>query len=318
MKLFKLLFFISILSFNSHAITCSSIGNGSWSNPATWSCGVVPSAGDTIIISVGDVVTVSSNINLTSAPTVIIIDGVLLFDSPGAKLRLDCASSVVITATGSIQDSGNGTPSHSIDICGASVWTGGVGTVTGVATFGIPVSLPVELISFEGESNGSMIDFEWSTASERNNDYFTIEGSLDGIKWIVVGEIDGAGVSSEVLDYSFRYNVNEYGKLVYFRLKQTDFDGQFEYFKTISVEEVIQDFNLYPNPMKGSVLNIEVNLENEFNIIITSVSGEQIYSNLYRSSGLISIDINEIKSGIYFVSVISTSGTVSKKLIVNN
>ena len=76
----------------SIAATCTSLSSGNWTDPATWSCGVQPSAGDTIMINVGDTVTISENTDLMGIPVVIVINGVLLFDSPSAKLKLECGS----------------------------------------------------------------------------------------------------------------------------------------------------------------------------------------------------------------------------------
>jgi hypothetical protein len=85
----KILFVLSFFftAFNLSAATCNSLGNGAWDNPLNWSCGVVPAPVDIINIMPGHTVTVSNNTNLTGAPVVINIYGVLLFDSPGAKHR---------------------------------------------------------------------------------------------------------------------------------------------------------------------------------------------------------------------------------------
>ena len=122
MKKLITLFVTSVLfSLNSNAANCNSLGNGNWNTPATWSCGSVPAGGDNITIEVGDTVSISSVTNITGAPVTIIIDGVFLFDSPSAKLRLPCGSVIIITSTGSIQSTGVGQPSHSIRICGDEV-----------------------------------------------------------------------------------------------------------------------------------------------------------------------------------------------------
>ena len=90
--------------------------------------------------------------------------------------------------------------------------------------------LPIELIAFHGVADKAGIDIYWSTAAEINNDFFTIERSRDGINWEVIHFTKGAGNSSEIMEYAFVDFEPPIG-LVYYRLKQTDFDGAFSYLK---------------------------------------------------------------------------------------
>ncbi|PBQ31683.1 hypothetical protein CNR22_07845 [Sphingobacteriaceae bacterium] len=95
--------------------------------------------------------------------------------------------------------------------------------------------LPVELLSFSGYSNGQKNILKWATATESNNNYFTIEHSSDGENWTEVKKVYGAGTTSSRRDYSTF--INEPEKIVnYYRLKQTDFDGQNKKFKSIFVD----------------------------------------------------------------------------------
>lgn len=95
--------------------------------------------------------------------------------------------------------------------------------------------LPIELVSFTGTPYTNKNLLQWVTATESNNDYFTIEHSEDGENWQEIKKIYGAGNSSTTKKYSFY--VNEPEKMVnYYRLKQTDFDGQNKKFKTIFVD----------------------------------------------------------------------------------
>lgn len=100
--------------------------------------------------------------------------------------------------------------------------------------------LPVELISFKASSRDGKVLCTWSTASEMNNDYFSVERSLDGNNWAEIGNVEGAGNSSDVLSYDF---IDEttlwsgsgvWGEL-YYRLRQVDFDGHYEFFGPVSV-----------------------------------------------------------------------------------
>ena len=104
--------------------------------------------------------------------------------------------------------------------------------------------LPIELISFDGYADGEVNVLNWSTASERNNDYFTIERSEFGMKWQEIGKIDGAGNSSVEIKYEF-IDQEPLVSTSYYRLKQTDYDGKYEYFDIISIENESQIFYVY-------------------------------------------------------------------------
>ena len=93
---------------------------------------------------------------------------------------------------------------------------------------------PIELLSFTVIQKLSEIVVDWSTAAEINNDFFTIERSIDGNSWETLTYINGAGNANYVINYSYTDN-NPIEGVSYYRLKQTDFDGQYEYFAPVVV-----------------------------------------------------------------------------------
>ena len=100
--------------------------------------------------------------------------------------------------------------------------------------------LPIELVSFSGEKKDNRNILNWTTASEINNAYFTIEKSYNGIDFEWVGTQEGSSPSTQIRNYSLTdYNILE--TLNYYRLKQTDFDGKFEYSKTISLDNRVDN-----------------------------------------------------------------------------
>jgi hypothetical protein len=112
-------------------------------------------------------------------------------------------------------------------------------------------SLPIELLSFGVEANdANEVVVEWSTASQQINDYFTIQRSIDGYEWSDVTKITGCGSCNTQIDYSY-IDRNPHIGLSYYRLMQTDYDGNFEIFTPKSVT-VASDrtigLNIYPNP----------------------------------------------------------------------
>jgi hypothetical protein len=102
------------------------------------------------------------------------------------------------------------------------------------------ILMPIELLNFEAKLNGKVVDLFWSTASEVNNDYFTVERSKNGIVFEKVLEIDGAGNSASTLSYS-TIDKNPFTGISYYRLKQTDFNKNFKYSNMVAVklEEII-------------------------------------------------------------------------------
>ncbi len=312
----KFIFIIALLvtTFPSTAATCISLSSGNWNNPATWSCGAVPSPGDNITIALGHTVTVTANINMAGAATTLIIDGTLLFNAPGAKLRFECGSVVFLNATGTIQSAGIGIPSHSIRICDVDVWVGPDGPLFGPLIFGIP--LPIELTYFNAESDGMIINFSWETASELNNDYFTIEGSVDGLNWGEVEKIDGAGTSQEVNNYVSRMN-NVQFRYAYFRLKQTDFDGQMSFSDIVSIK--LADFDnvqISPNPSNGSKIHLMLPSDEKSEINIINSEGVIVYSlEIYSGSEIGLEDVN-FQAGFYLVQVIQNGVYYRERLVI--
>jgi hypothetical protein len=104
-------------------------------------------------------------------------------------------------------------------------------------------SLPIELLSFTGEVNGKSNILKWITATEINNDYFTVERSEDAITFNEVGKVDGAGNSLSTKQYSMLDN-KPYKTITYYRLVQTDYDGKYKSFDIIAVTRAGGDDDL--------------------------------------------------------------------------
>ena len=114
-----------------------------------------------------------------------------------------------------------------------------------------PVALPIELLYFKGIPREGVNHLTWSTASENNNDYFTIEKTLDGVDYSILTRMNGAGNSFIKLDYEYT-DTDVSNNILYYRLKQTDYDGKFKYSDLISVDNrsnrikiVVKVINLY-------------------------------------------------------------------------
>jgi hypothetical protein len=104
--------------------------------------------------------------------------------------------------------------------------------------------LPIELISFDGYNKSSNNVLTWSTASENNNDYFTIEKSEDGVNWYVIDSVDGSGNSQSIINYNLVDN--NYRQVInYYRLRQVDYDGKYELFdKIVMIDNRLKTSNI--------------------------------------------------------------------------
>lgn len=191
--------------------------------------------------------------------------------------------------------------------------------------------LPVELISFEAKYENHHALITWETASEKNNDYFTIERSSDAKNFEAIGKVEGAGNSSSANDYSYKdYRIPK--GVSYYRLMQTDFDGKFEYFKIVKVEatennnnheEGVKVISIGPNPFKEFFsAEIEPYQSGNLEMQIMALNGRIVHRELIETSGGTTVyrfyDNKNLQPGIYFFRVMQ-DGKISKaqKLIKN-
>jgi hypothetical protein len=153
--------------------------------------------------------------------------------------------------------------------------------------------LPIELLSFEGEAMGDFVLLNWETASERDNDFFSVQRSGDGVEFASIGTIKGAGTSSELLAYAF-HDTSPLNGMVYYRLKQTDFDGKTAYSKVIRIiSESSASFVVYPNPVRnGKLFTTHSASYSVFNSV-----GQK----LVTAQGTKEIDVSTLAPGIYLL-----------------
>ncbi|HMR40604.1 MAG TPA: T9SS type A sorting domain-containing protein [Ignavibacteria bacterium] len=169
--------------------------------------------------------------------------------------------------------------------------------------------LPVELTSFVATTTGNDVDLSWSTASEINNSEFEIERSATEGEWTKIGAVAGNGTTTSPNSYSYSDKGLATGSYNY-RLKQIDFNGNFEYFNLANEINVgvPQDFKLsqnYPNPFNPTT-KIEYSLPNDGFTVLTVFdnSGREVSRlvNEFKTSGYytVSFDGSSLSSGSYF------------------
>ncbi|MBW6483665.1 MAG: T9SS type A sorting domain-containing protein [Vicingaceae bacterium] len=328
-----IVFFVIYFQFSIINATCVSVSSGDWANPSTWLCNgipCVPFCGDTIIIQAGHTVTITSQQDYSNPgctiPMFIVVKGTLDFPTNGPKLRLPCNSSFFVNNGGTLSStsSAGGGSSNFLEICGTVVWRKADGTQTGPTNFGA-APLPITLVSFDAIVKDNTIQLTWITSSEINNDFFTIERSTDAQHWEEILTTKGAGNSNQFLTY-LETDFNPLEGISYYRLKQTDFDGQFEYFNIVPVrftKNHTLDFSLFPNPVRqNETLNMITSFttDEEILVVVRDLQGKEFYTKAFitiENQEFIGVPIDaSIPVGIYIIVATSENSIYSKKLIV--
>ncbi|HSZ25667.1 MAG TPA: T9SS type A sorting domain-containing protein, partial [Cytophagaceae bacterium] len=182
------------------------------------------------------------------------------------------------------------------------------------------IPLPVTLISFtatQQQDNSALV--QWTTGYEKNNDYFVVERSTDGINFTPIGTVKGDGNSSSSVDYSF-VDPNGNIPVIYYRLKQVDVNGQFEYSQiivlypgkahTISIESGSLQGTFTVNKIFLSQASIEI-------LVIDALGREIIHTSKEAGAGSFqeTIDLRKFSSGVYIIHAFSQDDNKISKVI---
>jgi uncharacterized repeat protein (TIGR01451 family) len=185
--------------------------------------------------------------------------------------------------------------------------------------------VPIQLLDFTGQYKADYNYLEWTTETELNSDYFELERRFEKEKsFREIAKVAAAGVSQSRLGYNFGdYDIPSEG-IYYYRLKQYDRDGKFEYSNVIGIEvnrPTTNSIALYPNPSTGiTSLDINVSKEDNVNVSIYDVHGKLIKANLISeelSAGAHQkvLDLTDMPAGVYTISVKIGNTLTNKKLI---
>ena len=212
------------------------------------------------------------------------IDGEAPYDRSGYSVSLSSDGTRV--AIGAYLNDGNGSNSGHVRIYNYLI-------------------LPVELISFQGHSNESVIRLNWKTASELNNSGFEIQKSKNGRDWQILDFVDGRGTTSEANEYQYQ-DKYPFSGINYYRLKQLDFDGALEYSNVIAVEYTNskRGIQIFPNPSNG-LINLQINnpSNQRMKIKVSDNLGRKVWeSELLEGESNWREEIEIEGNGIYFIS----------------
>ncbi|MEP1033081.1 T9SS type A sorting domain-containing protein [Ekhidna sp.] len=183
------------------------------------------------------------------------------------------------------------------------------------------VALPVELSFFNGELDNESVLLTWQTLTEVNNDKFMVERSTDGVTFKVLSERDGAGNSSERIDYQYIDN-SPLDEVNYYRLTQVDYDGQSTHSGIISIHtnsDLIK-WRLYPNPT-SDFINVQGNnsqtFTEGFSVSLIDLSGKTYPIDTFVLGDRIKIPVSNLPSGMYVLKVNAVGNTESFFIRIN-
>lgn len=166
----------------------------------------------------------------------------------------------------------------------------------------IPAStLPITLVSFHATLQKGAVHLEWATASEQNNAFFTVERSADAVEFMPALQLPGAGNSNGMLHYSTVDDAPLPG-ISYYRLKQTDLDGNYSYSPTVVVLGDLHAhcFHVFPNPGNSSEINLPADVIGK-QLEVLSITGEVLYSSTLVSNRITGLSLS---AGTYLLRVI--------------
>lgn len=286
--------------------TVTVTNNGTLLVRGNYDMGDGSSGGFDLDITNGGVVRVLGDLNIGNNSNAVDIDGDSALAVEGDVTGDNVGGSITSGGAESCE-SGGGTCCGSAALCASTAST-----------------LPIELLSFDATVKENGVLLSWTTATEINNDFFTLERSSDGKLFEPIAQVSGAGNSEIELGYHYIDYPDYFGN-VYYRLVQTDFDGTSEAFRPVMIR--YQSGNksavlLFPTSLKAGAF---VNMSNcygevkSFNINMTAISGQSVHAlEPVSKDGLIRFYIPQIvRPGIYIVSGQVNGQNISGRILVS-
>jgi len=184
------------------------------------------------------------------------------------------------------------------------------------------IPLPIQLLNFTAIANNGAIEIKWITASEINNDYYTVEKSIDGLYFETLAIIPSFGNSNQIQNYS-AMDIDPCLGISYYRLKQTDFNEDYKYSKIISINFSSAfdiGLNVFPNPVLSDNINVIITgvKATEYLVVLTDMIGRTHYSAMViadKESYYFTLN-NNLTSGMYILTASSSNKHYSKKIVI--
>ncbi|WP_081659171.1 LamG-like jellyroll fold domain-containing protein [Pedobacter glucosidilyticus] len=177
--------------------------------------------------------------------------------------------------------------------------------------------LPVNISSFSVKANLSSVNVLWKTSSEQNSQLFEIERSINGVDFSVLGSVSANGNSSKIISYQFD-DLSPVTGIAYYRLKQIDQDGKFEYSDVKSVHYYHGkkvSINIYPNPAKDKLIISGPSTDIK-EVVFSDLTGRELWRKANPETSLIIPE--NISPGIYILTVIYKDAVYQQKVVMQN
>jgi Secretion system C-terminal sorting domain len=204
-------------------------------------------------------------------------------------------------------------PGNAIATCLGYNGTGGGGasdplnfnTLAGGPYASAAIALPIELMNFNAKANNSTVNLAWQTATEKSSSHFDIERSANGKDWSKIGVVKARGTSQQKVDYRFN-DETPLSNLNYYRLKQVDFDGQFDYSPVVTAvtgKGKLKGF--FPNPTADKITLVGNDLTNDDVITVFDLNGRNVKTQKVSGS---QIDVSDLAKGFYILAISDING----------
>lgn len=183
--------------------------------------------------------------------------------------------------------------------------------------FQVDAALPIELLEFEASVlEDSRVKLNWTTVTEINNDFFTVEHAVPGREFTEIGQIPGAGTTTTSVDYEKIHEYPQQG-INYYRLKQTDFDGRFTYSKVVSVTvESAPEIFVYPNPIAENwVVQFSGDLKTSRLLELFDLRGRKLMSHTTQGEHKVELTRQGLPAGTYLLRITSSGGMIDYRKI---
>ncbi len=182
--------------------------------------------------------------------------------------------------------------------------------------------LPVEMLSFNAKADKNIVNINWETTTEINNNYFVVERSTNGTNFERIAKIKGNGNSTDVIDY-YCSDKDPYNGISYYRLKIVDYNDNYEYSKTKAVSFNYEDktkieLSIYPNPISiNSILTIQLNKNTDnLEILVFDISGRIVDVYYTNENKKILLNTQNLAKGTYILNVICKQDKYTRKIII--
>ena len=269
-------------------------------------------AGPGGVAVIGDQFTIMKDVNTTTNYNIVNGNSVNLTASWPQTTNYTWVNTTGTTRTVNVTPPNNATTNYTV--------ADGLGCVTDQFSITTSGTLPVSLLTYDVRLNNNKVDINWSTSTEINNKYFTVEKSGNGRDFSSIGNVNGAGNSTSTIHYFF-VDYDPFIGVSYYRLSQTDFNDQKDYLR---IKQVInnrgKDFEVKAISAGSGLLLLQINSSNQgvYQVRIYDIHGRERKNEMISCvSGTCKKEFR-LETGVYVYEVINNNGhKISQKVLIN-